>query len=294
MLGEPALSTPHGLSKRDAAATRESILLYGATSITGGAIVRQGAGSVVAVASRAAVARRSCWIAADAEDAAALAALIAGERPRIVIWGHAVCDVAKCEADPRWAWTINVCGVENLLRCLPLSTRLIYVSSDHVFGGDGIYTERCEPAPISVYGRTRVAAERRVLERPGSLVVRPGLAIGASADGRTGFLDWLIYRHARRLPVTVVSDEYRSVVWADDLAARLMALAASDVVGLRHIPGQRAVSRPELARHLLGLNGITPRFEERTRFEQPAPHLGRVEIRSVYTDAHAAPLPAVV
>lgn len=255
--------------------------------------MRLGGTSLVAVASNAA-SRSSQWIAADAEDDAALAALLEREQPEVVLWAHAVCDVGKCEANPQWASTINVRSIENLLRHLPTSTRLVYVSSDHVFGGDGAYTEHSEPCPISVYGRTRVTAEQLILNRPGSLVVRPGLAIGSSADGRTGFLDWLAYRHGRNLPVTVISDEYRSVVWADDLAARLLSLAMSDVVGLRHIPGARAVSRPELARYLLSLRGIEPRFEERTRFEQPAPHLGRVEILSVYQDRYSLPLPAVV
>jgi len=220
--------------------------------------------------------------------------LVQREQPDTVIWAHAVCDVAKCEADPVWAAAINVRGVENLLRHLPSPTRLVYVSSDHVFGGDGAYTESSPPAPISVYGRTRVAAEELVLQRAGALVVRPGLAVGRSADGRSGFLDWLTYRHRRGLPVTVVGDESRSAVWADDLAARILALAASDVAGLRHVVAARVVPRPELARHLLGLRGIEPRFDVRTRAEQRAPHLGRVEMRTIHEDEHAGPLPAVV
>lgn len=270
------------------------ILLFGATSITGYAITRQGRNNLVAVTSRAAAARRLRWKAVDAEDATALAALVAGERPEVVIWAHAVCDVAKCEANPKWATAINVDGIQNLVRSLPPATRLVYVSSDHVFGHDGTYTETSATCPISAYGRTRVAAERIVLGRANSLVVRPGLAIGLSANGRSGFSDWLAYRHARGLAVTVVADESRSAVWADDLAERILALAASPIVGLRHIPGARAVPRPELARYLLGLRGVEPRFEVRTRAEQAAPHLGRVEMRSEYDDEYGTALPAVL
>jgi dTDP-4-dehydrorhamnose reductase len=267
--------------------------LFGATSVTGFAIMRQSNDALVAVASRAA---RTGFHGAtvDAEDRPALAALIDRVRPHTVIWAHAVCDVGKCEANPEWAWMINVRGVEHLLRLLPSRTRLLYVSSDHVFGGDGIYTELADPSPISAYGRTRVAAECRVLDRPGSLVVRPGLAIGPSGDGRSGFFDWLTHRHRSGLPVTVIHDEFRSAIWADDLAKRLLALAASDAIGLRHVAGTRAVSRPELARHLLQLRRIAPRFDERSRFEQRAPHLGRVDLRSIHCDAYSAPLPAVV
>jgi len=266
-------------------------LLFGPTSITGYALARLCGGNLLAIANRSS--SRPGWQAVDAENRVAMAALLRRERPETVIWAHAVCDVVKCEAAPAWAMAINVGGVENLLRHLPSTTRLVYVSSDHVFGGDGTYTEVTPPVPISVYGRTRVAAEKLILQQAGALVIRPGLAIGSSADGRSGFLDWLSYRHRRGLPVTVVGDESRSVVWADDLAARILALAASDLAGLRHIPAG-AVSRPDLARHLLRLRGIEPRFEIRTRAEQKAPHLGRVELRTIHDDEFASPLPAVM
>lgn len=80
------------------------------------------------------------------------------------------------------------------MAALPENIRLVYVSSDHVFGGDDAYDEASRPCPISLYGRTRVDAEALVLGRPLSLVIRPGLAIGPSPNGRTGQLDWLHYR----------------------------------------------------------------------------------------------------
>jgi hypothetical protein len=112
------------------------------------------------------------------------------------------------------------------------------------------------------------------------------------ADGRSGFLDWLIIGR-RGLPVTViVTSHARS--WADDLAARILGLAASGIDGLRHIPAARVVSRPELARHLLRLRGIEPRFAVGTRADQSVPHLGKVEIATIYTDDYAKALSAVV
>jgi dTDP-4-dehydrorhamnose reductase len=210
--------------------------------------------------------------------------------PRLVVYAHAVCDVAKCEAEPGWAYDLNVRSVENLLRLLSPATRLVYVSSDHVFGGDGRYDEACEPTPISVYGRTRVAAERLVSSRPGSLIVCPGLAIGPSADGRSGHFDWLRYRHCNGLPITIIEDEARSAVWSHDLADRIMDLAFSELSGVRHVPAAKVVSRPELARHLMQMQQLPPKFDVRRRVDQAAPHLGRVEVRSIHRDQFAAPL----
>jgi dTDP-4-dehydrorhamnose reductase len=118
----------------------------------------------------------------------------------VLLYCHAVCDVPKCEAAPDWAAETNVQHVRRVINALPEQTRLVYVSSDHVFGGDGIYHEESRPCPISVYGRTRVRAEALILNRPGSLVIRVGLPIGPSASGRTGHWDWLYYRMTRGLP----------------------------------------------------------------------------------------------
>ena len=59
-------------------------------------------------------------------------------QPDVLIYAHAVCDVPKCEAAPEWARALNVGHVERVLSALPVKTRLVYLSSDHVFGGDEI------------------------------------------------------------------------------------------------------------------------------------------------------------
>jgi dTDP-4-dehydrorhamnose reductase len=206
-----------------------------------------------------------------------------------------VCDVETCETSPDFAWAVNVEGTRQLLRHAPPQTRIVHCSSDHVFGGDhGPYDEDSPTAPISVYGRTRVAAEALALARPDTVVVRAGLWIGPSATGRIGHLDWLRHRHARGLPMTVVADEVRSAVWADAAARRVWAIADAAVTGIRHVVAERAVSRPELAGFLVDHFGIGARFELASRASRRAPHLGVVELATRYADALAAPLPSVV
>ena len=165
-----------------------------------------------------------------------------------------------------------------------MRTRLVYLSSDHVFGGDGVYTEASVPSPISVYGRTRVEAEQLVLKRADTLVIRTGLTIGPSPDGRTGHMDWLSYRSERGLPITIIEDESRSVVWASDLAKRVMKLSESKVTGIRHISATRIISRVSLANYLFRSMGKVPKFIIEGRDRQPVPHLGSVGLESDYDD----------
>jgi dTDP-4-dehydrorhamnose reductase len=270
-------------------------LLFGATSILGFNLARLFPEAILPFISPGNTSESvSEWPVLQLENANWVERTFAQYQPNILLYCHAVCDVPKCEADPEWAHEINVQHLRRVITALPHNTRLIYVSSDHVFGGDGKYHELSRPCPISVYGRTRVNAEELVLRRHGSLVIRTGLAIGPSPNGRTGHLDWLRYRTQRNLPITIVEDEFRSVVWVTDLAGRVMKFAQSTQTGIRHVSATRAVSRVELANYLMSVLRETPTFQCESRHQRPAPHLGRVELTSAYADLFSSPLPSVL
>ena len=215
-------------------------------------------------------------------------------QPKILLYCHAVCDVPKCESHVNWAHEVNVEQVERVLTALPDTVRFVYVSSDHVFGGDGIYTEESPPCPISVYGRTRVEAEQLVSKRPGSLIIRTGLGLGPSPNGRTGHVDWLRYRIHHRLPITIIEDEYRSVVWMPELATRILALAQSPEMGIRHITSTKVVSRVALANFIVELLGTPVQFSIERRVQQRVPHIGRVELHTRHHGSLHSPIPSVL
>lgn len=273
------------------------VLLFGATSMLGWSILRAGRAVDITAFCNATTRTPPEPIVhgIDLDDAPAVRELFACIAPELIINCAGVCDVGTCEESPEFAHLVNVVGTENLIAYAPASTRIVHCSSDHVFSGDsGPYTEDSPTDPISVYGRTRVAAERIVLARANTLVVRAGLWIGPSSTGRIGHLDWLRDRHRRGLPMTVVADEARSAVWAEDAARRVWELARSEITGVRHIVATRAVSRPELAHYLNERFAIGASFELEPRAQRKTPHLGRVELRTRYRDEWAAPLPSVV
>ena len=272
-----------------------SILLFGATSLLGfhlGTMFPEVVLPFISPGNTAKTVRR--WPVLQLHDSVWIADVFQRTQPEALVYCHAVCDVAKCEASPGWAYEMNVGQLGRVLDVLPAHARFVYVSSDHVFGGDGVYDEHCEPAPISVYGRTRVEAERLVLKRADSLVLRTGLGIGVSPDGRTGHLDWLQYRAKRKLPITIIEDEYRSTVWQCDLAMRVMAFAQAKETGLRHMTATRAISRVALANFLIRQFHIPATFTVETRHQQPHPHLGRVELATVFHDEASKPLASVL
>src|SRR5260221_6100257 len=115
----------------------------------------------------------------DLDDEPAVAELFRTIRPRVIVQCAGVCDVEQCETSPEFAWTVNVDAMRILLAHAPADARIIYMSSDHVFSGDtGPYDELSATDPLSVYGRSRVAAEQLMVQRPNTLVVRSGPWIG--------------------------------------------------------------------------------------------------------------------
>ena len=272
-----------------------SILLFGATSLLGFRLATIFPKTMLPFGSPGNKAKSvRQWPALQLCDVSWITKVFEQTQSKILLYCHAICDVPKCEADPNWAYEMNVHQLDRVIKSLPESTRLVYVSSDHVFGGDGVYTEESCPCPISIYGKTRVDAEYLVLKRPGSLVVRAGLGIGRSPDGRTGHLDWLRYRSQQKLPITIIQDEYRSAVWQHDLAIRIMQLAQSGEMGISHVPATRAVSRVDLANYLIHKYQIPATFKIETCRQQLYPHLGRVELRSVYKGDLFKPLDSVL
>jgi dTDP-4-dehydrorhamnose reductase len=272
------------------------VFLFGATSMLGWSILRAAGGHVTAFGNALTkTTHAEIRAGIDLDDEDAIRELFEREQPSLIVNCAGVCDVGTCEQSPEFAHIVNVVGTRMLLEYAPRDARIVHLSSDHVFSGDnGPYDESSPTDPISVYGRTRVAAEGFVLARPNTLAIRAGLWIGPSSTGRIGHLDWLRDRHRRGLPMTVVSDEYRSAVWAEDAARRVWDLARSTITGLRHVVADRIVSRPELAAYLNKHFDIGASFDVEPRTQRKTPHLGKVTLRTRFTDALAAPLPAVV
>jgi dTDP-4-dehydrorhamnose reductase len=143
------------------------ILLFGATSILGFNLAKLFSDTVIPFTSpgnKMPIVQQ--WSVLNLEDPSWIKEIFDQYHPKLLLYCHAVCDVPKCEANPEWAYEINVRHLQRVLRAIPEQTRLIYVSSDHVFGEDGTYDEDSAPCPISVYGRTRVEVERLALEKP--------------------------------------------------------------------------------------------------------------------------------
>src|SRR5262249_37148745 len=144
----------------------------------------------------------------------------------------------SCELDPEMAWRINVAGVENLLRVMSRrGARLVHLSIDLVFsgGGDGGHVEEDQTDPVTVYGKTMVAAEQRIHDVDSkSAILRISLPMGISFNGHAGAIDWIQSRFKKSRPATLYFDEIRTPHYTDCLNELCAAVLASRLSGLFH------------------------------------------------------------
>ncbi|RTL57733.1 MAG: dTDP-4-dehydrorhamnose reductase [Rhodocyclaceae bacterium] len=103
---------------------------------------------------------------ADLADTDSLSAQVEALRPQVIVNAAAYTAVDKAEAEEPLAQAINGDAPAHLAQLAhKLGARLIHYSTDYVFAGDKAepYTEADTPAPLSAYGRSKLAGEQAVL-----------------------------------------------------------------------------------------------------------------------------------
>jgi dTDP-4-dehydrorhamnose reductase len=197
----------------------------------------------------------------DVTDARAVSDAIADGRPDVVVNCAAWTAVDDAEASEERALAVNAGGAANLAAaCAGRGARLVQVSTDYVFAGDGgrPYAETDVPAPRTAYGRTKLAGERAVLERlPGSAyVVRTAWLYGAHGPS---FVGTMIKLEEGRPTVDVVDDQHGQPTWTVDVAAQIIALVQSAAApGIYHATSSGQTTWFGLAREIFGLLGADP------------------------------------
>jgi dTDP-4-dehydrorhamnose reductase len=176
-------------------------------------------------------------------------------QPTHVLHAAGVCDLDICEARPHYAHSINVNGAKNVASVFSESSYIMYLSADMVFSGNNPsalgYAETDRPDPVSVVGKTYLLAEKEIAKSARHAIVRLGLPMGDSIQGKKGAIDFIEGRLKRGLPMSLFHDEYRSCIDCDDLADAVVSLFALEVEGIFHLGGPRPVSLYEIGERIL-------------------------------------------
>jgi dTDP-4-dehydrorhamnose reductase len=211
-------------------------LVFGGTGMLGQAVVAE--------------ARSRGWAAlglshaqADVTDRERLLGWADAFRPEIVVNCAAHTKVDACETEMERAFEINGAAVANVAAAAERAgARLVHVSTDYVFDGAGHepYGEEAPTAPLSVYGRSKLAGEAHALACECGLVVRTSWLFGPGGPNFVATMVGLI--EAGRVPLRVVRDQEGCPTYAPFLARALLDLARLGITGIVHYRNREPVS----------------------------------------------------
>ncbi len=204
-------------------------------------------------------------------------AALTAHRPDAVLNTAAFHNMPECEEDPGRAFAVNAVGALNLARATAeLGVRNVYYSTDYVFDGakGEPYLETDAPAPLNVYGASKLAGERLTeVYAPGSLVLRVSGLYGRVPCRHKGenFITKMIALAAKLPEVRVVTDEILTPTPTRAIAEKTVELLRTDAAGLLHLTCEGSCSWNEFARQIWDTLEIGTPLGEATVADFPSP-----------------------
>ena len=193
----------------------------------------------------------------DFTDPAGLAATLRQLRPDIIVNAAAHTAVDKAESEPELARTINALAPGVLAQeAQRLGAWLVHFSTDYVFDGSGgqPWKETDTPAPLSVYGRTKLEGEQ-LIQASGCkhLIFRTSWVYAARGGN---FAKTMLRLAQERESLTVIDDQVGAPTGAE-LLADVTAHALRQVLlrpqdgGLYHLAAAGETSWNGYAKHVI-------------------------------------------
>lgn len=195
----------------------------------------------------------------DICDESVVRAYIADEKIELVVNCAAYTAVDKAEDDKELCRRLNEEAPGILARASQsCGAKLIQVSTDYVFDGTAHvpYTEKCAPCPNSVYGATKLAGEREVLDNcQESMIIRTAWLYSTFGNN---FVKTMMRLGRERESLGVIFDQIGTPTYAHDLARVIFVAINKGVVrGVYHFSNEGVCSWYDFTLAIHRLAGIT-------------------------------------
>jgi dTDP-4-dehydrorhamnose reductase len=231
------------------------ILLIGATGQLGSDLLRNNPGHDITAPPRSDL---------DLQRTEAAATWVRRSGADVVINCAAFHNVPKCEEDPASAFLINCTAVRDIAgACATTGKRLVTFSTDYVFGGERStpWTEEDCPAPLQIYGISRLAGEHAAQATAPELVtiIRTcGLYGMSGAKSKGGnFVDGRVADAMAGRRIEMAMEQTVIPTSTDDLSRAVYALIEKSQAkpGLYHLVNEGQCTWFEFTEEIIRLTG---------------------------------------
>jgi dTDP-4-dehydrorhamnose reductase len=194
----------------------------------------------------------------DITDAVAVEAFFAKNNIQIVVNCAAYTAVDKAEKAEDEAMRINSVAVGHLVRaCNCHNAALIHISTDYVYDGHSCtpYREEHPLAPLSAYGRTKLAGEQEAQRAVRHVILRTAWLYSSFGSN---FVKTMLRLGKERQMLNVVFDQTGTPTYAADLAQCIMTVIERDVrvSGIFHFSNEGVCSWYDFAREIMTAAGL--------------------------------------
>ncbi len=191
----------------------------------------------------------------DITSPAEVDAVFAAVKPDAVIHTAAMTNVDACELDPKACQLQNVTATELLVQAaIRYRSHVLHLSTDFIFDGlNGPYREDDRPAPLSIYGKSKLDAEHVVMNAGlakwaiARTIIVYGIAEGLS---RSNVVLWAKSALEKGQPIKVVDDQWRMPTLAEDLADGCIRIVKRGATGVYNLSGPDGMSILELVQRV--------------------------------------------
>ncbi len=197
---------------------------------------------------------------------------ILDKKPDTVVHCAAYTAVDKAESEAELAITVNGMGTRWIAEaCREIGAKMIYISTDYVFGGDGKipYEVDDEKNPVNVYGRSKLLGEDAVsmiLEK--YFIVRTSWVFGINGNN---FIKTMLRLGETHKKLNVVNDQIGSPTYTVDLAKLLADMLETEKFGVYHATNEGFCSWAEFAREIFNEAGLEVEVDGIPTVEYPTP-----------------------
>ena len=157
--------------------------------------------------------------------------------------------VDGCETDQATCLEVNTNAPSLFARVASASgIKIVFFSTDYVFNGaSGPYSETDDACPANVYGSSKLAAERKILDIDSTaLVIRTTVVYGPEHVGKN-FVYQICSRLSKGKQVNCITDQMSTPTYSRDLAQLVVRLVQNDCRGVYNCAGTEVMSRYEFA-----------------------------------------------